>query len=75
MAQIDNPVIRFIEENVRCLHYPYNDALVVSIRVRDYNTHQVLMDNGSSIDILYYLVFQQMRINRKGLIPVNAPLV
>ena len=75
MAQIDNPVIRFIEEDVRCLHYPHNDALVVSIRVRDYNTHQVLMDNGSSIDILYYLVFQQMRINRKGLIPVNAPLV
>ena len=33
------------------------------------------MDNGSFIDILYYLVFQQMRIDREQLIPVNAPLI
>ena len=33
------------------------------------------MDNGSSTNILYYLAFQQMRIDRERLIPVNAPLV
>ena len=33
------------------------------------------MDNGSFIDILYYLVFQQMRIDREQLIPVNVPLI
>ena len=37
--------------------------------------HWVLVDNGSSVDILYYLVFQQMRIDRKQLIPTNAPLI
>ena len=57
MAQIDNPVIGFTEENVRCLHHLHNDALVVSIRIGDYNTHQVLVDNGSSVDILYYPAF------------------
>ena len=35
----------------------------------------MLVDNGSSADILYYPVFQQMRINRARLIPTNAPLV
>ena len=35
----------------------------------------VLVDNGSSIDILYYPAFQQMRIERERLIPINAPLV
>ena len=54
---------------------PTRYALVVSIRVGDYNTHRVLVDNGSSTDILYYLVFQQMRIDRDRLIPVNASLV
>ena len=39
MAQIDNPVIEFIEEDARSLHHPHDDALVVSIQVRDYNTH------------------------------------
>ena len=57
MAQIDNLVIGFTEENVRCLHHLHDDALVVSIRIGDYNTYQVLVDNGSSVDILYYPAF------------------
>ena len=47
------------------MHHPYDDALVVSLRVGDYNMHQVLVDNSSSADILYYLAFQQMGINRE----------
>ena len=35
--------------------------------------HRVLVDNGSSADILYYPTFQQMGINRERLIPTNAP--
>ena len=57
------------------LHHPHDDALVVSIRVGDYNTHRVLVDNESSVDILYYLMFQQMRINREQLVPTKAPFV
>ena len=37
--------------------------------------HRVLVDNGSSVDILYYLAFQQMGIGRERLISTNAPLV
>ena len=33
------------------------------------------MDNGSSADILYYPTFQQMRLGRDQLRPVNSPLV
>ena len=47
MARIDNLVIGFLEEDARRFHHPYDDALVVNLRVRDYNTHQVLVDNGS----------------------------
>ena len=36
---------------------------------------RVLVDNGSSADILYYPTFQQMGIDRERLILTNAPLV
>ena len=62
MTWIDNLVIRFIEEDARHLYHPYDDVLVVSIRVGEYNTHWVLVDNRSSADILYYSMFQQIRI-------------
>lgn len=65
MVRIDNPVIRFTKENARRLHHPHDDALVVSIRVGDYNTYRVLVNNGSSADILYYLAFQQIRIEKE----------
>ena len=74
MARIDNPVIRFSEEDAWRLHHLHDDALVVSLQVGDYNMHRVLIDNSSSADILYYLALQQMRINRE-LVPTNAPLI
>ena len=48
---------------------------LISIHVRDYDNHQVLVDNRSSADILYYSAFRHMRIGRERLIPTSAPLV
>ena len=75
MARIDNPVIGFLEEDAQRLYHPHDNALVVNIRIGDYNMHQVLVDNSSSADILYYPTFQQMRIDKEQLVLTNAPLV
>ena len=75
MPRMDNPTIKFLENDARRLHHPHDDALVVSLQIGDYNMHRVLVDNGSLADILYYPAFQQMRINREQLTPKNAPLV
>ena len=58
LARVDNPIIGFLEEDAWRLHHLHDDALVVNIHVRDYNTHRVLVDNGSSAYILYYPTFQ-----------------
>ena len=75
IARRESPIIGFSEEDARRLHHPHDDALVVSIQIEDYNMHRVLVDNGSSADILYYPALQQMGIDREWLIPTNAPLV
>ena len=54
IAWRESPIIGFSEEYARRLHHPHDDALIVSVHVEDYNVHQMLVDNGSSTDILYY---------------------
>ena len=58
IAQIDNPVNGFTEKDARRLHHLHDDVLMVSIWVEEYNTYRVLVDNGSSANILYNLAFQ-----------------
>ena len=57
IARRESPIIGFSEEDARRLHHPHDDALVVSVRVEDYNVHRMLVNNGSSTDILYYPAF------------------
>ena len=52
IARRESPIIGFSEEDAKRLHHPHDDALVVSIRVGDYNMHRMLVDNDSLADIL-----------------------
>ena len=75
MTKVDNLTINFIEDDTQQLHNPYDDALVINLSIVDFNTQQELVDNGTSADILYYLAFQQMRIDKERLLPKDTPLV
>ena len=57
IARKEGPIIGFSEEDARRLHHPHDNVLVISIQVGDYNMHRVLVNNGSSADILYYPAF------------------
>ena len=68
-------VIIFMDENAKRVHHPHNNAIVFTLLIADYTTRRVLMDNGSSVNILCYPTFQQIRLGRDQLRPVNSPLV
>ena len=72
---MDEPVITFTDADAEKVHHPHDDAIVITLLIADYTIRRVLVDNGSSVDILYYLAFQQMRLGRDQLRPVNSPLV
>ena len=65
----------FIDEDAARIHHPYDDAIVITFLIADYTTRRVLVDNGSSANILYYPAFQQMKLERDQLHPVYSPLV
>ena len=75
MRGIDEPTISFIDEEAKRIHHPHDDAIFITLLIADYTTRRVLVDNGSSVDILYYPAFQQMRLGRDLLHPVCSPLI
>ena len=75
MRTPDEQVITFTDEDASRIHHPHDDAIVIILLIADYSTRRVLVDNGSSADILYYPAFQQMNLRRDQLHPVHSPLV
>ena len=67
--------VTFSEEDVRGIHQPYDDALVVIMTIVGFITRRVLIDNGSSTDIIYLPAYQQMKIDKERLRPIDIPLV
>ena len=54
--------------------YPHDDPLVIKVIVANKTIHRVLVDNGSSADIIFESAFYKMGIGRENLEPVNACL-
>ena len=49
--------ICFSEEDTRGVKQPHDDPLVIMILIEGFNTRRVLVDNGSSADIIYLSAF------------------
>uniref|UniRef100_A0A2N9EEI4 Uncharacterized protein n=1 Tax=Fagus sylvatica TaxID=28930 RepID=A0A2N9EEI4_FAGSY len=72
---LDDQIISFSEEDARGTHQPHDDALVITVNIAGFTTRRVMVDNGSSADILYLPAYQQMRLDKDKLRPMDAPLV
>ncbi|GMN69014.1 hypothetical protein TIFTF001_038062 [Ficus carica] len=69
-----NTPITFTDDEADRLHHPHNDALVREIRVADNVIRRVLVDNGSSADIMFMDVFSRLKILGATLTPGRTPL-
>ena len=56
-ARMESVTLSFLEEDARGVVTPHDDALVVTLIVTNHTIHRILVDKGSSADILYWLVF------------------
>ncbi|XP_057956803.1 uncharacterized protein LOC131150216 [Malania oleifera] len=54
---------------------PHNDALVLSLLVANYKVRRVLIDNGSSTNVMFWSILEGMKIGKDRLKPILAPLV
>ena len=66
--------ITFSDLDLEGCQHPHDDPLVVRVVVANKTVHRVLVDNGSSDDIIFASTFDKMGIGREKLDPVNTHL-
>ena len=67
--------IVFLEEDARGLKQPHDDPLVIMLMIEGFNTRRILVDNGSSVDIIYLSAVQQLKVDPCRLCPFESPLI
>jgi len=65
----------FLEEDTRGVKQPYDYPLVIMLMIEGFNTRRILVDNGSSVNIIYLSAFQQLKVDLKRLRPFKSPLI
>jgi hypothetical protein len=71
----ESMMIGFSDEDYEGISFPHTDALVVTLTVANHNMHRILVDNGSSADILYLPAFKQLNIGQEKVGVARSPLV
>ena len=64
--------ITFSDSDLEGCQHPHDNPLVVRAVVANKTVHRVLIDNGSSTDIIFTSAFDKMGIGREKLEPVNT---
>jgi len=54
---------------------PHDNPLVIMLMIEGFNTRKILVDNGSSVDIIYISTFQQLKVDAKRRRPFESRLV
>ena len=73
LPQLDTTTT-FSDSDMEGCQHPHNDSLVIRVVVANKTIHRVLVDNGSSTDIIFASTFDKMGIGKEKLEPVNGHL-
>ncbi|KAK3025205.1 hypothetical protein RJ639_043131 [Escallonia herrerae] len=66
--------ITFSDEDSKDIQTPHDDPLVITIRAGNFDVKRVLIDNGSSAEILFHDAFKKMNIPTDRLRKMDTPL-
>ncbi|XP_058092662.1 uncharacterized protein LOC131239121 [Magnolia sinica] len=67
--------ISFADEDARGIHYPHDDALVVTLTIANRKVFRILVNTGSFADVLFTQAFDKIGVERSALQPVRTLLI
>ena len=68
-------VLGFSDEDKLGTIQPYDDALVVTLRIGGYNVKMVMIDQGSRVEIMYPDLYKGLNSKLENLTVYSSPLV
>lgn len=71
----EKDVISFSTRDLERIQTSHNNALVVTLPVKEFDVKCILIDQGSSVEIMYYDAFKQLKLRDTDLAPATSPLV
>jgi len=69
------PPITFTDDDFKAPDPDHDDPMVISIEVAKYGIGKVLVDQGSSVNILYWKTFRKMNLSEDLIVPYNEQIV
>ena len=69
------PLIGFSEKDKQGTLQPHIDALVVTLRIGGYDVNRVLVDHGSTVEVMYPDLYKGLKLKPEDLTTYDSPLV
>ncbi|GAA0163486.1 hypothetical protein LIER_19339 [Lithospermum erythrorhizon] len=73
-THVNTEAITFTDEYCHGLKMPHNDALVIAPKIAHFTVERILLDTGSSANILYLSAFDKLHLARSIIEPMHTPL-
>lgn len=69
-----HPPINFLPDDAEGIHVPHNDPLLVVLGIGEYDVTKVLVDTGSSVDLIFRGTLQKMGVDLDDIKPSSRTL-
>nr|XP_023905819.1 uncharacterized protein LOC112017592 [Quercus suber] len=70
-----HPILSFLEEDKIGSTQPHDNALVITLRIENYNVKRVMVDDGSEAKVMYPNLYKGLRLKSEDLTPYSSPLM
>ena len=69
------PILSFSEEDKIGTIQPHDNALLITLRIGDYNVKKMMVDGGSGVEVMYPDLYKRLGLKSEDLTPYNSPLM
>nr|XP_023916565.1 uncharacterized protein LOC112028143 [Quercus suber] len=70
-----HPTLTFFEEDKDGTTQPHDDALLITLRIGDYDIKRVMVDGGSATEVMYPDLYKGLGLKPEDLAPYSSPLM